>query len=314
MNYLYFAENLVETGGAGVDQEAFMVPASYYLGADPISATTTALYFKDPVRDNGNRIKVLLTHANAANGGGYKNVVRALGAAMNKSMPSNDGFVVFADEEADNGTITGAATKTGGVEYDKNYNNCSPDSSTLTAGGGSVQITSDKDVIADSHGAGAVSTYHAPVLRRWKENGVIVTQLWVDLTGLGGKGGNADDVIGLPAGGAAYIYRNVVADNGIIFKYEISCIELPAAASGSATVDIDFNWNASGSLEYDGAAGTSEVDMGGLAAGQTHMVDAPALTANDYLYLTEGDTAATDGVYSAGQFLFTFYGLPVDAN
>ena len=35
--------------------------------------------------------------------------------------------------------------------------------------------------------------------------------------------------------------------------------------------------------------------------------------ANDYLYLTEGDTAATDGVYNAGQFLFTFYGMPVDS-
>ena len=123
-NYLYFAENLVETGGAGADQEAFMVPASYFLDADPISATSTALYFKDPVRDDGNRIKVLLTHATGVSGakGGYKNVVRALTAAMNRDNKGNGGFVVFADEEADNATITGAATKTGGTEYSKLLN------------------------------------------------------------------------------------------------------------------------------------------------------------------------------------------------
>ena len=41
MNYLYFAEGAVETTG-----EAAMYPASAFLGADPISATTTRLSFK----------------------------------------------------------------------------------------------------------------------------------------------------------------------------------------------------------------------------------------------------------------------------
>ena len=111
-NYLYFAENLVTTGGAGNTADtAMMVPASSFLGADPISTTTTALYFKDPARAEGDRIKVLLTHGLLAVGGGYKNVVKALSAAMNRDNKGNGGFVVFADEEADNATITGAATK-----------------------------------------------------------------------------------------------------------------------------------------------------------------------------------------------------------
>ena len=295
-NFLYFAEAVVETGGDSAS-EAMMVPASSYIGADPISATTTAFYFNSAIGGDEGVQKVLITHTSAKNKEVMKGVMQCIGA------PTKDGFTVVADME------TGTAVSKSAVVSQALAN----------LGVSAVAITQETSgnniaVSGTTYGAGAISTYSAPVLRRWTENGVIVTKLWVDRTGLGGKGSAADDVIGLPAGGAAYVYRNVVANNGIIFKYEISCIELPAAASGSATVDIDFNWNSSASLAYDGAAGTSEVDMGGLAAGKTHMVDDPALTANDYLYLTEGDTAATDGVYNAGQFLFTFYGMPVDAN
>ena len=295
-NYLYFAAADINTGGSTAAREGICVPASSYIGADPISATTTAFYFNGVEGSDRGVTKVLLTHGSANNKAVIKGVMSAVNAA-----PHSGGFVVVADSDV--------AGTTKSSEYSPIFNG---DVSTVAI----TEVTSGNDIAVSgtTYGAGAISTYSAPVLRRWTENGVIVTQLWVDLTALGGKGGAADDVIGLPAGGAAYVYRNVTASNGIIFKYQISCIELPAAASGSATVDIDFNWNSSATLAYDGAAGTSEVDMGGLAAGQTHMVDAPGLTANDYLYIVEGDTAATDGVYNAGQFLFTFYGIPVDAN
>ena len=311
-NYLYFAENLVETGGAGADQEAFMVPASYYLGADPISATTTALYFKDPVRDNGNRIKVLLTHATGASGakGGYKNVVRALAAAMNRDNPGNGGFVVFADEEADNATITGAATKTGGVQYDPNYDNTGPDSSTLTAGGGGVQITSDADVLAATWATGAIGDGVAPALRRWTENGTIVTQLRLDISGLTGHGATANDVIGIKtATPIAYLLQNVVATMGIIYRTEMSCIELPA---GNNNVDINLVWNSSATLDYSSAGGTTYGINGGTwAAGKTVVEEATLPTATHYAYLTEGGTDGDDSVFTAGQFLITFYGHPV---
>jgi len=295
-NYLYFAAADINTGGSTAAREGICVPASSYIGADPIGATTTAFYFNGVEGSDRGVTKVLLTHGSGNN----KATIKGVMACVNAS-PHSGGFVVVADSD-----VAGTSKSS---EYSPIFNG---DVSTVAI----TEVTSGNDIAVSgtTYGVGAISTYSAPVLRRWTENGVIVTQLWVDLTGLGGKGTAADDVIGLPAGGAAYVYRNVVANNGIIFKYQISCIELPAAASGSATVDIDFNWNTSAVLAYDGAAGTSEVDMGGLAAGKTHMVDDPALTANDYLYLTEGDTAATDGVYNAGQFLFTFYGMPVDAN
>jgi len=305
-NYLYFAENLVETGGAGADQEAFMVPASYYLGADPISATTTALYFKDPVRDNGDRIKVLLTHANAANGGGYKNVVRALGAAMNKNTPSNDGFVVFADEEKDNATITGAATKTGGTEYDPGYIQCVPDSSTLTAGAGSVAISSDGDYITSASGAGATSTdLGLPKYRVWSENGTIITEVKFSLEGLHASS-TANDVIGLAAGNA-YLYQYATATHGILFRQELSCISV---AAGGGTTDINVVYNSSGTLAEDGAGGTTYgVNGGGIAAGGTVVNDAAATPTNaHYAYITVGDTNGDTSVFTDGHYIYRTYG------
>ena len=295
-NFLYFATADINTGGTQGIREGICVPASNYMGADPQNTTQTHFYFKDVEGRDQSVTRITLTHGTNNN----KAVIKSVLACVNANRQKG-GFVVVADSD-----VAGASKSS---EYSPVFNG---DVTTVSILG--PTIGNNIAVSGTTYGVGAISTSAGPMLRRWTENGVIVTQLWVDLTGLGGKGAAADDVIGLPAGGAAYVYRNVTADNGIIFKYEISCIELPAAASGAATVDIDFNWNTSAVLAYDGAAGTSEVDMGGLAAGQTHMVDAPALTANDYLYLTEGDTAATDGVYNAGQFLFTFYGMKVDNN
>jgi hypothetical protein len=163
------------------------------------------------------------------------------------------------------------------------------------------------------HGAGAIGTgtQGAPVTTRWIEAGVIVTQIKFDLTGLGVVGTAANDVIGLVAGGAAYIGRNVVATNGIIFKAHMACIEAPA---GSATItqDIDIATNSSGALEYDGAASTAKLINGAtMVAGQGVVNWVPATTANDYYYIVEADTAATTGVYSAGQYILTTYGHPL---
>ena len=111
MNYLYFAEILVETGGA-TNPEALLLPADSYLGADPASTTTTTFYFKSVDGIPTTREAITITHATTANGGGFKRMVRAMTLALNANYPSNDGFIVFADQES--GTAT---TKTGGKEY-----------------------------------------------------------------------------------------------------------------------------------------------------------------------------------------------------
>ncbi len=176
-------------------------------------------------------------------------------------------------------------------------------------------VTGDLTPASESaeHGAGAIGTgtQTAPVTKRWIEGGTIITQVTFDITGLGMVGTSADDVIGLVAGGAAFIGRYVVATDGVCFRTELSCVEVPGEGTATITQDIDITVNSSAALAYDGAASTGQLhDTAALIAGETVTNNSPLaiLTANDYFYITEGDTTGTTGVYNAGQFVFTRYG------
>lgn len=174
-----------------------------------------------------------------------------------------------------------------------------------TADVGTLTVdTISTDAETAEHGAGFIGTAFTPQTRRWVENGVIITQIKFDLTGLASKD-TANDVIGLSAGGAAYLGQNVVATNGVIFKAEIACLETPAGGDN----DINVVANASGTLEFDGAGGTTYVagDMGDSVAGKSWQNLAPSLTANHYFYLTAG-TGDTAAAYTAGMYVLTLYG------
>lgn len=159
--------------------------------------------------------------------------------------------------------------------------------------------------ITAAHSAGLVGTEATPVTTRRIESGVIITQFSIDLTGLAASA-TGDDVIGLAAGGIAYFGQNVVADNGVIFAMELICLEAPTGGD----TDINVVANASGTLVYDGAGGTTFGINGGVqAAGQTVANTVQGLTANHYFYLTGGSTAT--GTYTAGQFIVTMYGHPL---
>ena len=156
------------------------------------------------------------------------------------------------------------------------------------------------------HGAGAIGTGVAPVTYRRTENGIIITEIKVDLEGLASVA-TANDVIGLAAGGNAYIGRNVVATNGIIFKIEQICVETPAGGDN----DVNIVANSSGTLAYDSAGGTTYgVNAGDGVAGQVVQNLVQGLTANHYFYLTAG-TGDTAAAYTAGQFIFRLHGHPV---
>jgi hypothetical protein len=158
----------------------------------------------------------------------------------------------------------------------------------------------------DAHGAGAIGTAFAPRHFRKTMDDHIITTIHVDLTGLKVKGDAQNDVIGLGAGGAAYLAQYTSALWGIIYKVEAICLEAPAGTNTTTDIDIALN---SSSLEYDGAAGTAELNFGGMAVACIYTVTTPgSLTDDDYIYLVEGDTAATAGTYTAGQFIFRFYG------
>ena len=166
--------------------------------------------------------------------------------------------------------------------------------------------------IGQTWGAGAVGTGAGNKAYRQIDaiNGLIITEVHIDLQGLKAKGGDAGDVIGLGTV-PAFIYKNEVALNGIIFKHEVLCTELPAS-SGTITTDINVAWNSAATIDFDEAGGTgSEINTGGLVAGQIVVDNTAAITANHYAYLTEGDTAASTGTYNAGQLIYRMYGYKV---
>jgi hypothetical protein len=161
-------------------------------------------------------------------------------------------------------------------------------------------------VASAEHGAGSIGTAVAPATYRFTQNGIIITKISIDLTGLASVA-TANDVIGLAAGGAAYIGRNVVATNGVIFKTEFSCLETPLTGDN----DVNVVTSSNAALAYDSAGGTTYIsNSGDLLLGQTIQNILPALTANDYFYLTAG-TGDTAGTYTAGMYLLTLYGHAV---
>lgn len=156
------------------------------------------------------------------------------------------------------------------------------------------------------NGDGAVGTGgFCNTYRYTADNGDIITEIHVDLTGLDSSG-TANDVIGnkTPGTDAAYIGRNVVATNGIVYKVEMSCLEVPL--TGDADVILVQGSAADESFD-DTVANTATVcdGTGDWALGETISYTS-GLTANYYLYLTQG--GSDDATYTAGQFLIRLYG------
>ena len=88
MNYLYFAEGVVDSTGEGA-----MFPSSAFLGADPISATTTRLSFK--ARNNtAVDDDVLLTHVS----GKHVELASLIASVLEPSPVTRGKFIVVADE------------------------------------------------------------------------------------------------------------------------------------------------------------------------------------------------------------------------
>ena len=157
------------------------------------------------------------------------------------------------------------------------------------------------------YGAGFIGTAYTPTVTRRTEGGVIITQTKFDLTGLASST-TANDVIGLSTTPpVAFIGRNVVATNGVIFKVELSCLETPVGGD----LEINIVSNASATLKFDSAGGTTYLSNSGtLQIGQTISNLVPQITANHYFYAT-GGASGTAAAYTAGQFILTTYGHAV---
>ncbi len=136
------------------------------------------------------------------------------------------------------------------------------------------------------------------------------TRLYIDLTGLNSAALD-DDIIGVPAGGAAHIGQVTAAANGTVHTALMKCLELPAGGDPNVAL-----WSAD---EATGAHDTlittltetelltSQGDGTDWAAGDSiALATLPA--ADQWLYLVQGDGTGTNGTYTAGIFLIEFTG------
>ena len=152
------------------------------------------------------------------------------------------------------------------------------------------------------HGDGALGAGGLISVSRRSENGTIITERTIDITGMSAAGNTAADAIGVSGTDPSFIGKYVVATDGIVYKVEMVCLE---AAVGGDT-DIDLGINSVGTVYIDGAVDTVLLDTGTPAPGESYENLLPALTEGHYYYLVEnGGTAA---IYTAGQFLIRTYG------
>ncbi len=161
------------------------------------------------------------------------------------------------------------------------------------------------------HAVGAIGTLGAPVTTRQIVDGVIIKTIKLDLDGMAVLGTQAKDAIAL-VGALAYIGRYVIATDGVCFKIEMACISVPTQETATITQDIDLGADDDGTILQGGdPIDDIIVNTAALVAGEVAVNNAPALTANDYIFLIEGDTTGSTGEYSGGQLIIKFYGHPL---
>jgi|21_taG_2_1085346.scaffolds.fasta_scaffold05703_3 hypothetical protein len=113
--YLFFS-----TGADGdATAEQAMYPASRFLGVEPLSATTTGIYFESAINDTDNDASAMagdlitVTHADThATAGSYhrsKLIAREISRAINARYAHTDGFITVMDK--DNGVYLGEIDK-----------------------------------------------------------------------------------------------------------------------------------------------------------------------------------------------------------
>lgn len=138
---------------------------------------------------------------------------------------------------------------------------------------------------------------------------LIITRLYVDLTGLVGSTTDLD-IIGKSAV-ASDFGRITTAKSGIIRAGHIQCLEVPAGGAD----DVDFYSASVGGIAEnviitDASVGTETalVTSGGAWTAGLVKTMTGYPTANDYLYVCNGEASA-NGTFSAGKFVITFYGM-----
>jgi len=158
---------------------------------------------------------------------------------------------------------------------------------------------------------GGIDATDAVSIKVGEVNGEIITTIFVDI-GIGSIQSSSTNTgaIGNGTDAAAYITRVTTAINGIVYKAELICVEVPTVASGALSADIDLTANSSSIASGSAVSGSPICNSAGdhTLGRFVRSTDSTTntITPNDYLYLAQGNTNA--GVYNAGKFLIRLYG------
>ena len=237
---------------------------------------------------------------------------------FNGAVRSENGFKTVA-KSSTLGTFTEhiVATSGGGLEVQKvatsGRDNIVAAGTTTGANNASLGTAATiLNITPNAHGSGiadaAINTFVNKI------GGDIVTTILIDLHGGLASGGAANDIIGTDGGAAnAYIAELTSAVNGIPYKLEFICLEVPTGGDP----DINLNCSATGTTAENAAltSGTELFNNGDLTLGLHNEADAGATLAalsKKYLYLTTGD--ATEAAYTAGKIVIKIHGAAFDYN
>lgn len=140
-----------------------------------------------------------------------------------------------------------------------------------------------------------------------RSGNIIVTRIYMDLTGLN-SGGVAGDIIGKDGGTANCHFGQVTAaNNGTIYAGFVDVGEAPAG--GDPDIDFYSGDEATGAenAAVSGLTNSTQLtDSGDLAVGtRVNFTGLP--TANQYLYMVVG--TQTDANYTAGMIIVTLIGV-----
>lgn len=154
---------------------------------------------------------------------------------------------------------------------------------------------------------GAGTIYNGRIFR---ENGLIKTEIFIDLTGLNSSA--AGDIIGKQATANCHLGQYVYAVNGTPVRGRFSCIEAPA--TGEPDIDVISADEATGTEDAAYSTLTGEVALVAPGADFTAATQSYEFTGapgnNQYLYLSSSG-GGTDATYTAGQFLIEIWGIPL---
>ena len=186
----------------------------------------------------------------------------------------------------------------------------SSDTISLISDAGGILLSGTKGVkskVANGIAAGGGIDAVSPEIQVGKYNGEIVTTIFIDI-GAGSivSGTDTGDVIGEDGVANAYVTQITSAKNGIVYKGEIVCLEVPTTGDP----DINVAANSSGTIAEDaGGEGQHVLANCGthtLALKTDFTIPAGGIQ-DDFIYLTHGGTTA--GTYDAGKFYIRFYGV-----